>query len=108
MPNWENTVGRVRVCGTIEGVSFLLLMGVAMPLKYFADMPTAVKWPGWIHGILFIVYCLTILMALVNGRLSFGKSVLAFVAALLPFGPLLIDRILAKDEAREVSDRGIS
>lgn len=108
MTNWKTSVGRVRLSGTIEGVSFLLLMGVAMPLKYFAGMPTAVKWPGWIHGILFIVYCLTILMALVNGRLSFGKSVLAFVAALLPFGPFLIDRILAKDEESEVSDCRIS
>jgi integral membrane protein len=108
MPNWKTTVGRVRICGVIEGISFILLMGVAMPLKYMAGMPTAVKWPGWIHGILFVVYCLAILMALVNGRLSFGKSVLAFVASLLPFGPFLIDRILAKDEAREISECGIS
>jgi integral membrane protein len=83
-------------------------MGVAMPLKYWAGIPTAVKWPGWIHGILFIVYCLAILVALVNRRLSFGKSVLAFVASLLPFGPFLIDRVLAKDEAEEAADCGIS
>jgi integral membrane protein len=108
MPNWKTTVGRVRICGAFEGVSFVLLMGVAMPLKYLAGMPTAVKWPGWIHGVLFMVYCLAILMALVNGRLSFGKSVLAFVASLLPFGPFLIDRVLAKDEAREISDGRIS
>jgi integral membrane protein len=108
MPNWKTSVGRVRICGTIEGVSFIVLMGVAMPLKYLAGMPTAVKWPGWIHGILFVVYCLAILMALVNGRLSFGKSVLAFVASLLPFGPFLIDRTLAKDEAEEISDGAIS
>ena len=57
--------------GMMEGLSFLLLMGVAMPLKYFAGMPAAVKWTGWIHGILFIVYCMTVLMALVSGRISF-------------------------------------
>lgn len=74
-------------------------MGVAMPLKYFAGIPEAVKWTGWIHGLLFIGYCFAILAALVNGRISFGKSVLAFVAALLPFGPFLIDRQLAGDEA---------
>ena len=74
-------------------------MGVAMPLKYFADLPEAVKWVGWLHGILFILYGLTILAALVEGRISFGKSVLAFCASLIPLGPFLIDRRLAVDEA---------
>lgn len=94
----------MRLIGMIEGVSFLLLMGVAMPLKYFAGYPEAVKWTGWIHGILFIAYCLAILVALVNGRISFGKSVLAFVAALIPFGPFLVDHQFAPDEAREVAE----
>jgi len=76
-----------------------VLMGVAMPLKYFAGFPEAVKWTGWIHGILFICYCLAIFAALVGGRISFGKSVLAFGASLVPFGPFLIDRKLAGDEA---------
>jgi integral membrane protein len=81
-----------------EGVSFILLMGVAMPLKYFAAMPEAVKWTGWIHGILFILYCATIFFAWVGGKLSFARSLLAFFAALVPFGPFLIDRKLAESE----------
>lgn len=101
MPIWKTSIGRVRLTGMIEGVSFLVLLGVAMPLKYFAGIPEAVKWTGWIHGLLFIFYCLAILLALVNGRLSFAKSVLAFFAALIPFGPFLIDRKLAEDEASE-------
>lgn len=99
MPNWKTAVGRVRGVGMLEGISFLLLMGIAMPLKYFAGMPEAVKWTGWGHGLLFIFYCLTILTALLGGQLSFGKSVLAFVASLFPFGPFLIDGKLAKEEA---------
>ena len=101
MPNYKTTLGRMRVVGMAEGVSFLLLMGVAMPLKYFAGLPEAVKWAGWLHGVLFILYGLTILVALVAGRISLGKSVLAFGASLIPLGPFLIDRRLAREEAAE-------
>ena len=85
----------------LEGVSFLLLMGIAMPLKYMFQMPLAVKYTGWIHGVLFIVFCMAILNTLLAGKISFGKSVLAFVAALLPFGPFILDRKLHEDELRE-------
>jgi integral membrane protein len=91
----------MRLIGMFEGVSFLLLMGVAMPLKYFAGFPEAVKWTGWIHGILFICYCMAILTALLGSRISFGKSVIAFVASLIPFGPFLVDGRFAGDEALE-------
>lgn len=96
-------MGRLRLIGMFEGVSFLLLMGVAMPLKYFAAFPAAVTWTGWLHGVLFIGYCLAILSALVSGRISFGKAVLAFAASLVPFGPFLIDRKLAGDEALQTA-----
>ena len=103
-PDLGTQVGRVRVVGMLEGVSFLLLMGVAMPLKYLAGIPAAVKWTGWIHGILFILYGLVVLLALLNGRLSFRKAALAFVAALVPLGPFLLDRRLAEDERNELSE----
>ncbi len=106
MPNWKNPVGRVRVVGMLEGASFLLLTAVAMPLKYFAGIPEAVKWAGWIHGFLFISYCLVILAALAGGRISLWKSALAFAASLIPFGPFLIDRKLVEDEAIGVPARG--
>lgn len=102
-PDLRTNVGRVRICGTLEGISFVLLMAVAMPLKYLAGIPAAVKWTGWIHGILFIVYCMTILMALTAGRISFRRSVVAFIASLVPFGPFLLDRRLAADERSEVA-----
>jgi integral membrane protein len=104
MPSWKSAVGRVRLTGMMEGVSFLLLLGVAMPLKYLAHIPEAVKWTGWCHGLLFVLYCFAIFSALVNGSLSFKKSVLAFVAALIPFGPFLVDRKLAVDD--ELSEPG--
>ncbi len=103
-PDWKTGVGRVRIVGTLEGISFILLMGLAMPLKYLADMPAAVKWTGWIHGVLFIAYCMTIFMALVGRRISFRRSLESFVAALIPFGPFLLDGRLEADERNEGAD----
>ncbi len=91
-------IGRVRLVGMLEGISFILLMGIAMPLKYLADFPAAVKWTGWIHGVLFISYGTVVFIALLNGKISWSKAALAFLAALVPFGPFLMDRKLAADE----------
>jgi integral membrane protein len=101
MANWKSSVSRVRVVGMLEGISFLLLMGIAMPLKYLAEMPEAVRYTGWAHGLLFIAYCLVIFLAWSDGSLPFRKALMAFVASLLPFGPFLIDKRLELDEERE-------
>lgn len=78
-----------KVISYAEGISFLVLILIAMPLKYMADLPEAVKYVGWIHGILFIAY----IAAAVNRRMEKGwdwfVSAMALLAALLPFGPFL-------------------
>ncbi|MES2476185.1 MAG: DUF3817 domain-containing protein [Verrucomicrobiota bacterium] len=101
MANWKSSVGRVRAVGMLEGISFLLLMGIAMPLKYLAEMPLAVTYTGWVHGVLFIAYCMVIFLAWTEGKLSFLKALMAFVASLVPFGPFIIDKRLEADAARE-------
>ena len=107
MPNLQSPVGRVRFIGLIEGVSFLLLMGVAMPLKYLADQPLAVTYVGWAHGLLFVLLCLAIFQAWVGGALTFRWSLATFIAALIPFGPFLIDSHLARDdEGRDAEGSG--
>jgi integral membrane protein len=90
-------VGRLRAAGMVEGVSFLLLLGVAMPLKYFAGIPLAVKIAGWLHGLLFITFCVFLLMAHGERQWSLRWTALIFVAALLPFGPFVIDRRLRNE-----------
>jgi len=87
-------VGRLRAAGMVEAVSFLLLLGVAMPLKYFAGMPLAVTIAGWIHGLLFLVFGMCLLVAHGERQWSARWTALVFVAALLPFGPFIIDRRL--------------
>lgn len=69
-----------------EGVSYLLLMFVAMPLKYFLDQPLAVKYTGWAHGVLFVAFCLFLPVFMIKERWSFMRALRAFVLALLPFG----------------------
>jgi len=81
----------LRRIGLIEGVSFLLLMGVAMPLKYAAGMPMAVKVVGWAHGVLFVSLIVALLWTMVAARWPIGRGLLVFIAALIPFGPFLID-----------------
>jgi integral membrane protein len=93
-------VGRLRAAGIIEGVSFLVLLGIAMPLKYFADLPEAVRIVGWVHGILFIGFFIALILARDAMQWSLGWTGLVLVAALLPFGPFVIDgRLRKEDEA---------
>jgi integral membrane protein len=95
MISLSTSIGRVRFLGIIEGISYLLLLGVAMPLKYFADMPKAVSIVGMAHGVLFIGLCLFILLAWLDQKLPLRWAFFAFLASLLPFGPMLIDKKLA-------------
>ncbi len=50
---------RLRIIGNIEGISYLVLLGIAMPMKYMGNMPQAVRIAGSVHGFLFVafLYC---------------------------------------------------
>lgn len=88
----KNPVPLLRRVALIEGASFLILLGIAMPLKYLAGMPLAVKVVGWAHGVLFVAFCFLLLQAMLVMGWSFARSAVVFVASLLPFGPFLLDR----------------
>lgn len=79
------------VAGLVEGTSTILLFFVAMPLKYMAGMPEAVTLVGTIHGFLFIGYVAMFIIGRWVVPLSWGMVGLGFVAAVVPFGPFLID-----------------
>jgi integral membrane protein len=101
MFDFSTPISRVRNLGRIEGVSFLLLVGVAMPMKHFADQPLAVTYFGWVHGILFMMLALVTLLALIEKQLSFKQCCIVALAAVLPFGPFFIDRYLPPCDADE-------
>ncbi|MCP9751664.1 DUF3817 domain-containing protein [Ferruginibacter sp. HRS2-29] len=79
-----------------EGVSYLVLLLIAMPLKYWGNFPHAVKYVGWAHGVLFVAFMALLLMVWIKYKWSFGKVVLAFIASLLPFGTFVLERKLKK------------
>lgn len=86
-----------------EGISYLLLLGVAMPLKYLFHHEIAVKIAGSIHGALFVALCLMILLALMWARLPFKTAILIGIASLLPAGPFFADRLIKRHQ-RDLSD----
>jgi integral membrane protein len=88
----HTSLGRLRVVAFLEGVSFLILLGIAMPLKYMADMPAAVRVVGMAHGVLFIAYVICLYLVWDEHRWSIGKAFLAFVASLIPFGTFYADK----------------
>lgn len=105
---WRDPVGRVRLAGMVEGVSYLLLLGVAMPLKHVAGKPEAVFVVGWAHGVLFVLYAVVATIAAATGRMTWGSWCWAAVASLLPFGPFVLDSRLRREEhaATKSSDPG--
>lgn len=89
-------LARFRTIAITEGISFLVLLFIAMPLKYFAGHPEAVMVVGWIHGILFIAYMLAGLEVRKALNWDRKKVLFAVVAALIPFGPFILEKRLLR------------
>ena len=58
----NDTFSRFRLISFIEGISFLILVFIAMPLKYLAGIPLAVKIVGMAHGVLFILFFIALIL----------------------------------------------
>lgn len=95
----KTSLDRLRVVGMLEGASFLLLLGVAMPLKYMAGMPQMVRVVGMIHGVLFLLYVAAVFQASAELRWPMRRIVAALAASVLPFGPFVFDAHLRRASA---------
>lgn len=83
-----------------EGLSLLVLFGIAMPVKYLAGEPVLVEWVGWIHGLLFLVYVIALGAISVLEEWPMSRSILGFVASFVPFGTFAFERrVVAAAEA---------
>lgn len=83
---------RFRHVAVAEGISFLVLLFLAMPLKYGLGIEEPVKIVGWLHGVLFVAYCYYVVRCWYVFRWSILFAAVAFLASLLPFGPFIIHR----------------
>ncbi|TGD83202.1 DUF3817 domain-containing protein [Hymenobacter wooponensis] len=90
-------LGRLRVVGFLEGVSFLVLLGIAMPLKYLAGQPAAVRMVGMGHGVLFVLYVLLVIQVGIERSWSWRKALLALVVSVVPFGTFWADKKLFQE-----------
>lgn len=93
----KSSLGRLRIIAFLEGVSLLILLGIAMPLKYMAGIPEVVRVVGMAHGVLFILYVLVLIQVAIERSWSFKKSILCFVASFIPFGTFYADAKWFKD-----------
>ncbi|WP_299455676.1 DUF3817 domain-containing protein [uncultured Microscilla sp.] len=99
----KTALGRLRIMGFLEGLSFLVLLGIAMPLKYIWQMPEAVKITGAVHGLLFVVYCILLIQVKIEHEWPLKKVGLAILASIVPFGPFIADKkLFQENEANHV------
>jgi len=87
----KNPIPFLRKIALAEAVSYLVLLGIAMPLKYMADMPMAVRVVGSMHGLLFVIFCVALAQTMWVARWPMGRGALVFVASLIPVATFLID-----------------
>lgn len=89
----DKDIQRFLQVGHAEGISYLVLLGIAMPLKYFLNIPEAVRIVGSLHGILFVAFVFMIAWLVVQKKMSVMGGVKAFVLSLVPFGTFYLNRI---------------
>ncbi len=100
-----NTLKKLRIFSLWEGVSVLLLFGVCMPLKYMLHFPFAedlTRIVGMAHGILFIIYCVLVLVVQYERKWKLIITLLALAASLFPFGTFVADAKIFKKEPEEI------
>lgn len=90
----STALARFRAISLAEGISYLVLMGVAMPLKYAAGVPSAVRLVGMLHGVLFVAFVVGLAFAAKAEHWRFRSISIAMIAALVPFGALWLERRL--------------
>ena len=100
------SLGRLRVVGFLEGVSFLVLLGVAMPLKYLWHEPLAVRVVGMAHGVLFLAYLAATLQVMLELGWTRKRAALVAAASLVPCGTFYAEVKWLREAGRPAQARG--
>jgi integral membrane protein len=83
--------------GSIESISLLILLFVAMPMKYLGDDPRMVRWVGMIHGVLFIAYAAMVVKIHAEARWKMSYTFWGVLASFIPFGPAIFVKRMRQD-----------
>jgi integral membrane protein len=94
----KTTLGRFRMIAFAEGISYIILLFIAMPLKYVWGQPTAVRSFGSIHGLLFVLYVLFVIICHFEYRWQLKKTLLLLGISLIPFGNFYADKRYLQSE----------
>lgn len=92
----KSTLTRLRLIGWTEGVSFLLLLFIAVPIKHLGNDDTLVRVLGPIHGGLFLLYILAALLAAISLRWHWKLALIGLAASVVPFGPFFFEAWLRR------------
>ncbi|MEZ4462708.1 MAG: DUF3817 domain-containing protein [bacterium] len=92
--------GRFRIVSLLEGLSYLVLCGIAMPMKYIGGEPLLVQIFGRIHGALFVIFVLALVAAWLSEKWHPKTPVLAFALSLVPLGAFVLEHHFRKADAR--------
>lgn len=87
---------KFRLINKIEGISFIILLFIAMPMKYSFGYPMATKVVGMLHGLLVFAFIYQIIEAKKEAGFTLKETALYFILSLIPFGSFYTDKLLAK------------
>ncbi len=93
----KTNLGLLRIIGLLEGISYLFLLGVAMPLKYLAQNEDTMYSSGLAHGLLFSLYVIFVFLVTYQLKWKFNTFALALVASIVPFGTFIADKKLFRN-----------
>lgn len=93
-----NALRQLRLIAFLEGMSFLGLLFIAMPVKYLLGQPLAVRIAGSVHGLLFLLFVSSLFRAAAEHEWPVRRSLVAFGASLVPFGTFVLDRALKREQ----------
>lgn len=88
----DNTIKTFRLISSLEALSFLVLLGIAMPLKYIWDMPQMVQTVGMAHGVLFVMYVMGAIYMWKKLNWTFSVLMIVILCSVVPFGPFYVER----------------
>ena len=94
----QTPLGRFRAISAIEGLSYILLVFIAMPLKYGLGLPQMVKVLGMAHGVLFMAFVIALALAMVAQKWSITRAIVLLVASMVPLGAVWIERSCAAEQ----------